>query len=94
MKASELKAGVWYKFFPYEDDRDWYFRPKTDGNPREAIEYIECDMKKDKRNIIQGGRFGDYSKERRGYQEAIPEEINPLLPEHKKLPTSPNYSIY
>lgn len=94
MKASELKAGVWYKFFPYDDHRDWYFRPKTDGEYYIAIEYIECDNGSGKRALIRGGTFADYSNLKGGYQEAIPEEINPLLSEDKKLPTSPNYSIY
>lgn len=91
MKASELKAGVWYKFFPYRNELSWYFRPLYDGKFNEAIDYITCGPN---REYHRGGSFLDYSEESRAYQEALPEEVNPFVPEGCKIPTSPNYQIY
>lgn len=83
MKYNELKKDIWYKLDPYSDGRFWYIKPEKDGNSR-ASAYINDD----KEFYEVAGNFGtDYD-----FTEAIPEEVNKLLPDEYKIILS--YELY
>lgn len=92
MKKSDLKAGNWYKFFPYEGNFEhvWFFKCRIDGEHGEYYEgetpvpYVDSHVK----SMQAAGHFSGNDM-KQGIFLATPEEINQYLPEDQKIFINP-----
>jgi len=90
MKASELKAGQWYKFISKANgNTTWYVQPAVNGNTRPSKAFIG-DFNDGKGKSYE--KFGNIYHNDRNFELADMEEINPFLPKEEKIIV--NYSIY
>jgi len=79
MKAKDLIAGNWYKFFT-DDKREYHI--KSEGNNK-------CSKHLDNNKKLNGTGVLDTSKD---YTPSLPEEINKFLPEEEQIKN--NFEIY
>lgn len=87
MQVTELKKGIWYKFYSPSNERYWHLLPREDGSIHRCIAHIS-----DHGNGQFYNKGGNFFSNDREFTLSLPEEINPFLPE--KVQDTQSYTIY
>lgn len=87
MQVTELKKGIWYKFYSPSNGKYWHLLPREDGNIHRCIAHIG-----DHGNGPFYTTGGNFSSNGREFTPSLAEEINPFLPE--KIQDTQSYTIY